>query len=167
MRPVTAFPSDGVSLKVLPQLVLGVLPEGIHPGTIEEVDEAFGRFQRTDRRIRLTAQLRELLNDARRSGIVAALVIDGSYVTRKDEPGDIAIVVAIRPDFDLSQELRPFEYRVVSKRMIRLGHQFDARVLVDGSELYHEAVDFFARVRRDDPDQADLPPRKGLVRIEL
>jgi hypothetical protein len=152
---------------VIPALVQGVLPEGIHVCTIGEVDERFGGFQRSDRRIRLTAKLRDLEDHASKSGIVAALIVDGSYITAKDEPGDIDLVIALRTDFDFTAELRPFEYNIQSKRMIRKRYRFDVRVAVDGSDVYLEAIEFFRKVRPEDQEQAGYPPRKGLLRIEL
>ena len=91
----------------------------------------------------------------------------GSYVTAKAEPGDIDVIVALRPEFDRLRELRPFEYNVQSRRMIRQKHRFDVKVTVDGSDVYREAVAFFAAVRADDPEQTTSQPRKGLLRIEL
>jgi hypothetical protein len=152
---------------VIPALVNGVLPEGVHFCTIEDVNEKFGRFQRSDRRIKLTEKLRDLEDQARKSGIVAALIIDGSYVTGKEEPGDIDLIVALRTDFDVAAELRPFEYNIQSKRMIRQQYRFDVRVAVDASDLYHEAIRFFCNVRLEDQEQAGYPARKGLLRIEL
>ena len=152
---------------MIPALVNGVLPEGVHFCAIDEVSGMFGRFQRSDHRIKLTEKLRDMEDQARRSGIVAALIVDGSYVTGKEEPGDIDLIVALRKDFDLTLELRPFEYNIQSKRMIRQQYRFDVRVAVDGSDLYDEAIRFFSMVRLDDQAQAGYPPRKGLLRIEL
>jgi hypothetical protein len=152
---------------VIPPLADGVLPEGLHLCTMDEVDEVFGGFQRTDCRIRLTQKLRLLVEEAKRSGIVAALVIDGSYVTRKSEPGDIDVIVALRPEFDPTPPLRPFEYDLHSKRRLKEKYRFDAKIAVDGSIDYNNAVEFFSQVRTDDPDQATPRTRKGLLRIEL
>jgi hypothetical protein len=134
---------------------------------MEEVEERFGRFQRSDRRIRLTEKLRQLVQEARRSQIVAAVLTDGSYVTRKEEPGDIDLLMAMRPDLDLASELRPFEYNVQSPRMVKDLYRFDIKVAVDGSSLYQDHVRFFSRIRADDPKQATTQPRKGLLRIDL
>ena len=154
-------------LNVIPELADGVLPEGIHLCTMEEVAEAFGRFWRSDRRLRLTEQLRRFVEDARKSGIVAAVVIDGSYVTQKPEPDDIDLIVALRPGLPRDVELRPFEYNVQSRRMVKQLYRFDVKVAEDGSSLYAEHVDFFAEVRSDDPEQSTTRLRKGLLRIEL
>jgi len=102
---------------------------------MEEVDQVFGRFWRSDRRMRLTDKLRRFVEEARQSGIVAAVVIDGSYVTAKPEPADIDLIVALRPDFNLAQELRPFEYNIQSKRWVKKTYRFDIRVALDGSAL--------------------------------
>ena len=46
---------------------------------------------------------------------MAALIVDGSYVTSKEEPNDIDLIIALRTDFEPAGELRPFEYNVLSK----------------------------------------------------
>jgi predicted nucleotidyltransferase len=152
---------------VIPELIDGMLPEGIHPCTMEEVNERFGRFLRSDRRIHLTASLREFVGAARESGIVAAIVIDGSYVTRKEEPGDIDLIVALKPGIDTAILMRPFEYNVQSQRMVKQIYRFDIRVAEDGSTVYDAEVRLFTRIRTDDPDQATSQLRKGLLRVEL
>jgi len=152
---------------VIPPLAEGVLPEGVHLCTIEEVDETFGGFQRTDCRIRLTQKLRSLVEEAKRSGIVAALVIDGSYVTRKNEPGDIDVIVVLRSDFDQTPPLRPFEYDMQSKRRLKEKYRFDFKIAVDGSIQYNDGVEFFSQIRQADTDQTTTRTRKGLLRIEL
>ncbi len=71
---------------MIPPLEDGVLPGGVHDCTFEELERAFGQIQRSDRRVNLTAKLKAYLNDARNSGVVVAVIVDGSYVTAKDEP---------------------------------------------------------------------------------
>ena len=69
---------------MIPPLEDGVLPEGIHECTFEELERAFGQFQRSDRRINLIAKLKAYLDEARNSGLVIAAIIDGSFVTEHD-----------------------------------------------------------------------------------
>jgi hypothetical protein len=83
---------------MIPELQDGVLPEGLYFCTLEEVKMSFGQFRRSDRRPQLTERLTRYVRDARNSGVVSAIVIDGSYVTAKDEPGDIDLIVALRPE---------------------------------------------------------------------
>jgi hypothetical protein len=87
----------------------GLLPEGVHEATLEEVRERFGRFQRTDRRPALFTKLSTHLAEVRASGFVEAVILDGSFVTAKDEPSDIDLILGLRPDRDDRAELRPFE----------------------------------------------------------
>ena len=50
---------------MIPPLVDGVLPEGIHDCTIDEIEQMFGRFRRSDRRIRLMEKLKAYLIEAK------------------------------------------------------------------------------------------------------
>jgi hypothetical protein len=152
---------------VIPSLQDGVLPEGIHECTIDEVAQTFGQFRRTDQRPRLTEKLRQYAQDAGKSGIAIAIVIDGSYVTAKEVPGDIDLLLVLKQDFDFSEELRPIEYNIQSKRMVKRLYGFDAFVAKDGSEPYQKWVDFFSDVKLDDPDQYTSRHRKGILRITL
>lgn len=152
---------------MIPELQDGVLPEGLHFCTLEEVKVAFGQFRRSDRRPQLTERLARFIQDARNSGVVSAVVIDGSYVTAKEEPGDVDLIVALRPDFDLTTEMRPLEYNIQSKSMVRKLYGFDVLPAVDGSETYQRFLDFFSRVKLNDPDQKTSQERKGVLRIEL
>ncbi len=130
---------------MIPELQDGVLPAGLHLCTLAEVKVAFGQFRRSDRRPQLTERLVRYLQDARSSGVVSAIVIDGSYVTAKAEPGDIDLIVALRPDFILTKEMRPLEYNVQSKPLVRKLYGFDVLPAADGSEAYHRFLAFFSR----------------------
>lgn len=152
---------------MIPELQDGVLPEGIHHCTLEEVKNTFGQFRRSDRRPQLTERLARYIQDARNSGVVSAVLIDGSYVTAKEEPGDIDLIVALRPDFDLAEEMRPLEYNIQSKPMVRKLYGFDVLSAADDSEAYLRLLDFFSCVKPNDPDQKTNQERKGLLRIEL
>jgi hypothetical protein len=151
---------------MIPPLEDGVLPEGVHDCTIEEIDRAFGRFQRSDRRIKLVARLRAYLDDARGSGLVAAVIVDGSFVTAKDEPEDIDLLIILKPDISWDS-LRPFEYNAVSKRMVKQTFHFDALVHAEGGARYREALDFFMRVNPDKHAGFTSRTRKGVVRVQL
>jgi len=135
---------------LIPKLFDGVLPIGIYTCTLDEVAHFFGRFNRSDQRPRLTEKLKQYVIDVRKSGIANAVIVDGSYITQKPEPGDIGLILALRADFDLAQELRPFEYNVQSKRMVSRLYGFDVLPAVDGSVAYDKYISDFSRVRLDD-----------------
>ena len=152
---------------MIPELEDGVLPQGIHGCTIEECEQVFGRFSRSDRRPRLTEALRRYALDAHASGIAVAVLIDGSHVTAKTEPNDVDIILALRSDFDLGAELRPMEYNIQSKRAVKKQYGFDVLPAIEGSEVYEEYLRLFSQVRPDDPEQRTTRTTKGLLRIEL
>jgi hypothetical protein len=149
---------------VIPPLEDGVLPEGVFDCTTEEIDRAFGRFQRSDRRITLVARLQACLGDAQRSGLATAVIVDGSFVTAKDEPEDIDLLIALKPDVAWDS-LRPFEYNAVSKRMIKQVYRFDAFAYPEESPDYRQLLNFFQDVRTDAPYTAKA--RKGVLRVRL
>lgn len=69
---------------MIPYLSDGVLPQGIHVCTWEEVVNRFGRFNTTEKRRRLTVKLAQYIADVREAQIANAVVIDGSYITQKE-----------------------------------------------------------------------------------
>ena len=139
----------------------GFLPEGVHEASLEEVQERFGRFQRTDRRPALFAKLSTYLAEVRASGLAEAVILDGSFVTAKDEPSDIDLILVLRPDHDDRAELRPFEYNALAKHRVRRRFRFDVVSAREGTDEYEESLNFFQRVR----DRSDL--RKGVLKVIL
>ena len=139
----------------------GLLPAGVYTCSLDEVRDRFGSFQVTDRRSKLYAGLELYLQEAKASGLVTAVILNGSFVTAEVQPNDIDVIIAMRPGHDMAVDLRPLEYNVVSRRQIKSRHRLDALVAVDGSEVYDKYVAFFQAVR----GRRDV--RKGLLRIEI
>ena len=84
----------------------GVLPPGVWPCELAELAQRFAVFRRTGRRIQLYDKLEDFLKEMLRTGVVAEVIIDGSFVTAKAEPNDIDLVLGLLPGFDL--EAAPF-----------------------------------------------------------
>jgi len=139
----------------------GILPNSIYDCSIEEIESVFGRFQSTDNRINLTRKLKAYIQELRQSGIGTELIIDGSYVTRKDNPGDIDLILVLAKDFDYSSPINPFEYNLASNRVVKRKYGFDVFVERKGTERYNSRIEFFKRVK-DNPSST-----KGLLRINL
>ncbi|MBZ0119757.1 MAG: hypothetical protein IT378_14350 [Sandaracinaceae bacterium] len=137
----------------------GLLPQGLHDCTLDELDARFGRFGGSDMRPRLAAALRAYLEELKDAEVADHVVVDGSFVTAKDEPGDVDLIVALRPDLDLTQDLRPFEYNVVSKRRVKKRYPFDLLLAPDRSEAYEKHLAFFFQVK----GRPEL--RKGLLKV--
>ena len=105
--------------------------------------------------------------EVRALGVASALVIDGSYVTIKARPNDIDLILVLREDMDLGRQLIPAEYNVRSMRMTRRKYGFDVLAVAPNSSEYAGWLDFFSRVRDDDPEVRTKRTTKGLLRIEL
>ena len=139
----------------------GLLPAGLHECTLEELRVLFGRFQGNDVRGRLFAQLAGLMGELMRCELVAAVVVDGSFVTAKPAPNDIDLLFALKPGHDWTADLGAFDYRLVSRQALRRRFGFDVLVAVEGSAAYEDYIQFFTRVR------SQPGARKGLLRIKL
>ena len=75
----------------------GLLPQGVHPATLEEISERFGG---NERRQQLLAKLIEALRLLRAAGC-RRVYIDGSFVTTKELPNDIDVcwdISGVNPD---------------------------------------------------------------------
>lgn len=139
----------------------GILPNSIHECSLAEVETVFGRFQSSDCRINLTKKLKDYINDLKSSGLGVELIIDGSYVTKVENPGDIDLILVLSEDFDYSSDIRPFEYNLTANRAVKRIYGFDVFTVKKGTDLYNRRIDFFQKVR-ENPDI-----RKGLLRIKL
>jgi hypothetical protein len=138
----------------------GFLPPGLHACSLDEIEARFGSFQESDRRVRLHAALVRYAAEARASRMIRALVVDGSFVTGKAEPGDIDLVVVLGGTIPRG-DLPPFAYNAISKRRIKAMYPFDVVVVPDGGDAYQAAVEFFAQIKHQ-PGAV-----KGLLRVEL
>jgi predicted nucleotidyltransferase len=92
---------------------------------------------------------------------VVELIVDGSFVTGKPDPSDVDLVVVLAGTHDLTRDLRPYEYNVVSKRRVRQAYRFDILVVLAGSRACAEYAEFFQQVRGQ-PQR-----RKGILRVKL
>ena len=139
----------------------GLLPPGVHDCTVGEITERFGAFQGGEQRPRLMEKLIAFAAEARASGIVRALLVDGSFVTAKPAPNDMDLIVIVAGTHDFSADLRPLEYNVVSKRRVRQRYGFDILVAREDSPEHGKWVEFFEQVRLE-PEA-----RKGILWLRL
>jgi hypothetical protein len=139
----------------------GLLPPGIYDCSLEEIGERFGTFQSTDLRPRLYEKLQAFLQQVRSTNLVVAVIVDGSFVTRKHAPGDIDLILVLPSNHDFSAELQPMAYNVLSRRRVSRRYEFDALVARENTREYTEYTADFQRVR----GQPHL--QKGMLRIRL
>ncbi len=134
----------------------GYLPEGLFTTTEAEVTFRFGAS--TPRRRRLTLRLRRWIELARQVK-AQRLVVDGSFVTAKEEPNDIDSVVLLPKDFgqQVESEVEPaleLEEMLLTRRPEEI---FAAEDEID----WKDWIEFFSRTREADGR------RKGLVEIKI
>jgi len=147
-----------------------LLPPGVHDASLKELEELFGRFQRSDQRPKLFRKLREYLKELKLAECASAVIIDGSFVMGcVDEPRDIDLVVVSTADWDWNADLKPYQYNVVSKRRVKKDYRFDAIFVRPGSELETEWLEFFGRVNVKWCTHFGWPDvlTKGVVRVAL
>jgi hypothetical protein len=87
------------------------------------------------------------------------LLIDGSFVTAKDEPNDIDAVLLLPPDFQEQVE-RGLPSALELEEMLLIRRPEELFAAEDGTD-WNEWVEFFGRTREADGR------RKGLVEITL
>jgi hypothetical protein len=146
----------------------GLLPPGIHDATMAEIEGTFARFQKTERRISLFAKLKAYVKEVKQTGWQCEIVVDGSFVMPTvDEPNDIDIILVLPSDWDMTKELRPFEYNVVSRAFTKKEYRIDVLPAPRGSiaELKYSLL--FAQIRVEWCRQFGWPEDsvKGIVRI--
>ena len=134
----------------------GYLPEGLHITTEAEVTFRFGSG--SSRRRRLVLRLRRWLELSRLTR-ARRFLVDGSYVTSKNQPNDVDAVVLLADDFENqvatgSDAAIELEGMLLSRRPEEI---FAAEDIRD----WNEWVEFFSQTRVADGR------RKGLLEIEL
>ncbi len=139
----------------------GLLPPGIHDCSVEEIGARFGTFQSTDRRPRLHRRLRAFLEEVRSTNLVVAVIVNGSFVTSKPDPGDIDLILVLPSTHDFSVALPPMAYNVLSRRRVRRRYRFDVLAAREDAREYVEYLEYFQQVRGRPGDQ------KGILRIQL
>ncbi len=134
----------------------GYLPEGLYQCSQAEVVFRFGSS--TPRRRRLVLRLRKWIQLARHVG-ARRLLVDGSFVTQKPEPGDIDSVILLPEDF--RQQVEREDEAALELESMLLTRQPEEILAAEDDEDWREWVDFFSRTR--EPDGR----RKGLVEVQL
>ena len=78
----------------------GDMPPGVHRATLAEVLERFG--QGSVQRCAVADRLNRVYQLVASTGQLARLVVFGSFVTAKDDPNDVDIILLMEDTFDLA-----------------------------------------------------------------
>jgi hypothetical protein len=139
----------------------GLLPPGIHRCSLVEIETRFGRFQESDRRPRLCAALRAFIQEVEASGIIVALLVNGSFVTSKALPEDIDVILVVPQSHDFHSDLSPRDYNILSAQRVRRRHGIDLLVARAESDQYRRYLALFQQVR------LETDKIKGILRLDL
>lgn len=87
---------------VIPQFnKSGYLPKGIHKATLKEIKQKFGSS--SAKRKELFKGLQSLVQLLRKhKGSIKSFLLNGSYVTSKEEPADFDYILIVKDRFDVS-----------------------------------------------------------------
>jgi hypothetical protein len=134
----------------------GYLPEGLHLTDEAEASFRFGSI--TPRRRRLVLRLRRWIELAKQIG-AERLLVDGSFVTAKPDPGDIDAVLFLPADFQSRVDRNESAALELEQMLITRSPEelFAAEDVIDWNAWF----EFFTRTREFDNR------RKGLVEIAL
>lgn len=139
----------------------GFLPIGIHDCTIEEISERFGRFQISDRRPSLNEGLISYFRELRDANIGKYLIVNGSFVTSKDNPSDIDVLLVLKDDVDLTGDLPPFRKNAFSRRYINKHYDLDFHFGFENDPSATNILNNFLEVKYQ-PGK-----NKGILKINL
>ena len=127
----------------------GDLPPGIHRATLQDVIERFGGL--TGTRVRCTRNLTHIHELVQSTGHLHRFIVFGSYVSNKEEPNDVDVILVMNDDFHLAEaavEVRGlFDHAVAQAR-------YGASIFwIQSSTLIHDTLDEFIsywQVKRDE-----------------
>ena len=140
----------------------GLLPGGVHGCTMEEVEAALAW---NEQRRQLTSRLREFITNevSTRFVVIPPVVLDGSYVTAKEKPSDINLILELHelPDLQKMQAVDLCQRRPE----ILLRYQIDLNTALQPS-----GKNFVAYFSSLDPREAIAmnlyhDHKKGLLRL--
>jgi hypothetical protein len=134
----------------------GYLPEGLY--LVSEAEATFRFGASAPRRRRLALRLRRWLELARQVGALR-LLLDGSFVTAKEEPDDVDAVLLLPSNFE--QQIEAGTEAALELEEMLLTRRPEEIFAAEDEADWDEWVEFFSRTR--EPDGR----RKGLVEIRL
>jgi len=132
----------------------GNLPAGIYKSSITSIEKIFGT--NSEKRILLFNNFRkflELLSPFKKK--IKRLILDGSFVTSKESPGDIDCIMIIENNFRFTPEI--VEELSNSKRLYKLYNIHLFMFEEKNIENYRKILNFFSKDR-------DLKP-KGIIEV--
>lgn len=157
------------------------LPDGIHECTMEEIEEEFLFSDTRDKKWR---QFTSMLFRMEELGIKPKkLLINGSFVTKRENPGDVDFAALIPPEIIIEALKKAEDDHDIGGIKLFMGHEnqmalrnlFGAHLLVaDNEEMLEEWSKIFIKGQsgklrepdpKKDPEWVRRPDRKGILQV--
>ena len=116
----------------------GNLPKGLYKATLHEVREVFGTG--SARRKLLIGNLENIIELAKSTGKLERVILWGSFVSNKEFPQDIDLLLIMRDDFDVNAN-PPEVKRMFDYAQGRIA--FNADIFWTKSSIGEEAIDLW------------------------
>jgi len=115
----------------------GYLPKGIHQAAVNEIKQRFGSDSSKRKELFKDFQsLVQLLRKQKRS--IKKFLLDGSFVTGKELPGDTDCILIVKAGFNFSS---PGAKQLESAKRLFNVHLFT--FMKEDAVRYHKLIDFF------------------------
>ncbi|WP_162632683.1 DUF6932 family protein [Paraliobacillus zengyii] len=140
----------------------GFLPEGVYDCSIEELEDIFTNIPNTHTRKKHFKSLLEYIEKIKSIKFPCYhLLIDGSYVTNKEEPSDIDIALITTLDFS-PMDFKQSHLEVMHKELVKSKYGFNMYPVFYETESLREIINFYQGVK---PPRQHL--KKGILRVRL
>lgn len=146
-------------------LPYGILPIGTYDATLQEIEASYSYWGRTGVRMRLFANLEAFIRELRFWNFAEEMIINGSYVCGKEEPGDIDILLVYRADFDFAAEGQPQQENLQDNTYTRRTYGINLWVSPRESAGYRQKLEDLTTVHTEEKIKTDQ--RKGILRFRL
>jgi len=155
-------------LPIPPTKECGLLPPGIHEASMADVRERFAKDRNSHRGF-LYDGLVKFINALVGLGhieVVESILIDGSFVTDKHSPGDIDVVLEIKPD--ASVEKLTSLLHSLDRDSTKQKYGLEAFPYIPG--MPRDIRSFFQYIREQEAVSRGIEwlqkePQKGIVRV--
>jgi hypothetical protein len=86
-----------------------------------------------------------------------------------DEPNDIDVILVLARDWDLTADLQPFQYNLLSKRGVKRDFPIEVFPVMEGSDAEKKWTEYFLQINIKwyESHGFAIGSRKGLVRIAI
>jgi predicted nucleotidyltransferase len=154
---------EGLNFLSIPDFnSLGLLPVGVYDCSVQEFEDIFANLPNKDIRRELYNKLIELITSIKRTDIPCYhLLIDGSYVTNKEEPSDIDIAIICDSEFsnmDVSQD----QLEVLNSDIIKEKYGFNMFQVFYESESLRNIIEFYQEMEYPNDHL-----QKGILRVRI